>query len=66
MNAQWTGEVVGQMHIYGISKKELAKEAGYDQRYVGQILNGKKNPKHGEAVLRFALARLIAQKKGDG
>jgi predicted transcriptional regulator len=54
------------MHIYGISKKELAKEAGYDQRYVGQILNGKKNPKHGEAVLRFALERLIAQKKGDG
>lgn len=65
MVAQWTTEVVGQMHTYGITRKDLAEAVDMNPKYIGMILNGKRNPKNGEAVVRFALAKAMA-KKGDG
>ena len=65
MVAQWATEVVGEMKQNKITRIELAKEAGMNPKYVGMILNGRRNPKHGEAVLRFALEKAI-EKKGDG
>lgn len=65
MVAQWTADVVGQMHIHGVTQKELAKASGFTPRYVGMILNGKRTPKHGELILRDALARII-EERGDG
>jgi transcriptional regulator with XRE-family HTH domain len=53
------------MHTYGITRKDLAEAVDMNPKYIGMILNGKRNPKNGEAVVRFALAKAIA-KKGDG
>ena len=44
MLEKWTGEVVGTMHIYGISSKELAKRMNIAPQYLSVVLNGKKKP----------------------
>ena len=62
MPAQWTGEVIGKMHIHRIKVNELAEYLGYHPKYVSSILNGKKNPKHAELIFTAAVDRMIAQK----
>lgn len=59
MLAQWTGDVVGQMHQHGIKKKDLAVEIGWNAKYLSQVLNGKVDPCGAEERIRQALARLI-------
>lgn len=38
----WTGEVVGRMHIAGISHRELATACGFADNYLSYVLHGKK------------------------
>ena len=59
MPAQWTGDVVGQMHQHGILKKDLALEMGWNAKYLSQVLNGRVEPHGAEERSRQALARLI-------
>lgn len=59
MPAQWTGDVVGQMHQHGILKKDLALEMGWNAKYLSQVLNGRVEPHGAEERIRQALARLI-------
>ena len=42
MKEPWTGNVVGRLHVYGISQTELARRCDYAPQYLSQILNGKK------------------------
>lgn len=42
LNEEWTGIVVGKMHQWGVSEKELADRCGYTTQYVSMLLNGKK------------------------
>lgn len=58
MPAQWTGEIVGQMHILGITAIQLAKHLGYNPKYVSAILNGKRQPQNAEQIFRKAVAEL--------
>lgn len=62
MPAQWTGEVIGEMHLAGISKKEVAKELGVTTAYVCMIFKGERNPSGVEARVREAVAKLKAEK----
>lgn len=62
MLAQWTGEVVGKMHIYGITSKELARYLGYHEKYVSAVLNGKRSPEGAETGFKTALDELIKSK----
>ena len=59
--AQWTGDVIGKMHIHRISKKELAAHLGYTAEYISMVLNGKKCPNGAEAVFRKAVDELIQE-----
>lgn len=43
MNEPWTADVVGRMHLYGITQSELAKKCNYTPQYINQILNCKKS-----------------------
>lgn len=63
MPAQWTGDVVGQMHLYHIAKRELADSLGVTPEYVSMVLNGHREPSGAEERFRAALARLIAEQK---
>lgn len=61
MPALWTGEVIGAMHMAGVTAKQLAAEVNWHPKYLSAVLNGRKEPKDAERKLREALERM-AQK----
>ena len=65
MPAQWTAELLGEMHLAGVTAKRLAAEAGWHEKYLSAVLNGHREPKNAEQTLRAALARLV-EKNGKG
>lgn len=60
MPAQWTGEIVGEMHNKNITGKMLAAELGWHEKYLSQVLNSAEPPKKAEEKVRAALNALIA------
>ncbi len=61
MPAQWTAEVIGKLHLYGISRVRLADAMGYTPEYVSTVLNGHRTPKGAEQRFCAALEELIGQ-----
>ena len=59
---KWIGEVVGLMHIHGISQTELAEKIGVLRPHLNKILNGKYAPKGIENRIKTALDELIKAK----
>lgn len=66
MPAQWTANLLGEMHLAGVSAKQLAAEAGWHEKYLSAVLNGHREPKKAEQTLRAALDRLLERQKGGG
>lgn len=70
MPAKWTADLLGDMHLAGVTAKQLAAEVGWHPKYLSNVLNGHREPKGAEAKLRDALNRLIcaaqpgAEKRG--
>lgn len=65
MPAQWTGELIGEIHNADLTIKNVAQEAGYHPKYVSQVLNGKVDSPNMEKRLRDALARLKEEGQHD-
>lgn len=65
MPAQWTADLIGEMHLNGVTAKQLAEEVGWNPKYLSVVLNGHRNPKGAEQTLRSALSRLIAERPND-
>lgn len=65
MPAQWTADLIGEMHLAGVTAKQLAKEAGLNPKYLSAILNGHCSPKNAERALRTALNQLIEKEKEE-
>lgn len=63
MPAQWTGELIGKMHIYGITSIELAKKVNYNPKYLSSVLNGKRSPEGAKNKLFKALEELLVEKE---
>ena len=59
MPAQWTGEVVGEMHNNNISVKMLAVEIGWNEKYLSTVLNSENPPAKAEGKVKAAVERLI-------
>ena len=59
MPAQWTGDVVGQMHLYHITKRELADGLGVTPEYVSMVLNGHREPPGAEERFNKAVQEII-------
>ena len=59
MPAQWTAEVIGKMHLNGVSALRLAEKVGWHPKYLSAVLNGHKNPAGAEDKVRAALDELI-------
>lgn len=66
MPKEWTGDLVGLMHVKGISFSELADELGVTNRYISAILNSHKEPAGAESRLRTAIDRIIERKTKSG
>ncbi len=60
MPAQWTGEIIGEMHLNNVTAKQLAAFVGWNPKYLSAVLNGHSTPKNAEAKLRKALSDLLA------
>lgn len=58
MPAQWTGQLIGEIHNAGFTIKRVAAEAGLNDKYVSQVLNADTESPKAERKLREALARL--------
>lgn len=63
MLAQWTADVVGQMHKWKISMKQLADHIGVSREYVSMVLNCHREPAGAEQKFKTALNELIEIKK---
>lgn len=63
MPAQWTGELIGEMHLKGVTAKELAAEAGWHPKYLSAVLNGHRAPKKAEVTLSTALNRILSNRQ---
>ena len=62
MPAQWTGELIGDIHNAGLTIKRVSEAAGLNPKYVSQILNSENEAPKAEAKLREALSRLTEVK----
>lgn len=62
MPAQWTADLIGKMHLNGITAKQLAAQIGWNEKYLSMVLNGHREPKKAEAKLTAALDALLADK----
>ena len=62
MPAQWTGEIVGQMHNNRVTAKDLANELGWHVKYLSCVLNSDNPPKKAECMVRAAFDRVVAKK----
>ena len=61
MPAKWTADLLGEMHLAGVTAKQLAAEVGWHPKYLSVVLNGHKEPKGAEEKLKAALNRIIGQ-----
>lgn len=60
MPEKWTAEIIGEMHLKGITAKQLAEAVGWNSKYLSVVMNGHKKPKRAEEKLREALKRIDA------
>lgn len=58
MPAQWTADILGEMHLKGITMKRLAAALDWHPKYLSKVLNGHVNPKGAEEKIRAALAAI--------
>lgn len=63
MPKNWTGELVGLMHDWDITQKQLADELGVTDRYVSMVLKRRRHPEGAEQRFRDAVDRIIARKR---
>lgn len=63
MPAKWTAELLGEMHLAGVTAKQLAAEAGWHDKYLSAVMNGHREPKGAENTLKEAFRRIVEQKK---
>ncbi|RKI64716.1 hypothetical protein D7V91_15760 [bacterium 1xD42-67] len=64
MPAQWTGQIVGEIHNAGFTIKQVAREAGLNEKYVSQVLNAGSTAPKAQQKLQNALRRLIEKQEG--
>ena len=63
MPAKWTADLIGDMHLAGVTATQLAAEVGWHEKYLSAVMNGHREPKGAEAALRGALGRLIEKQE---
>lgn len=66
MLAQWTADLVGQMHKYKISMKQLADHMGLSREYVSMVLNGHREPAGAQEKFWKALQELVESLHSNG
>lgn len=58
MPEAWIGDLVRDVYMNGLTMKQLAKEAGYNDKYVSQVLHSEAPSERAKKRLLDALERL--------
>lgn len=58
----WSGEIVGQMHLFGITNRMLADHFGCTEEYVSMVLHGKKKPKNAQKRFEHAIEEIVKER----
>ena len=66
MPAQWTGSIVGEMHVNAVKVIDLAAELDWNPKYLSTVLNSAEPPKGAKDKITAALHRLIERKRNAG
>ena len=66
MPKEWTGVLVGLMHIHRITVAQLAEKLGVTNRYVSMVLNGHREPAGAEEKFTAAVNQIIAAQADRG
>ena len=59
MEKEWTGRIVGLLHMHRITQAELAGEMGLTAQYISMVLNGKKTPKGIDERMDAAIQAIV-------
>ena len=65
MSQQWTGHIVGLLHMHRITQSELAAELGITAQYVSMVLNGKKSSKGIDKRMQAAIQAIIDRRSNQ-
>ena len=65
MPAQWTADLIGEMHLAKVSKRQLAEHLGVTPEYVSMVLNGHREPAGAAQRFRDALNQIISAREKD-
>lgn len=63
---KWIADVVGRMHVAGITGKKLAAECGFTESYLSTVLHGKKGDNTTQKKVIEALERLEQKQQSQG
>ena len=63
MKANWTGELIGKMHVHEVTYDDLAEELHCSKGYISMILNGGRTPVDGKERLNAAYNSVISKRK---
>lgn len=63
MPAKWTGDVVAELHINGITQAELAAKMGVTVPYISMLLNGKKSATGAKDRMMEAIQKIKEERK---
>ena len=56
---RWTGDVVAELHVNGITQKRLAAKLGWTNVWLSAVLNGQARPAGAEEKVKNALAAIL-------
>ena len=59
---EWTGDIVKLMHLYGVTRKEVADELGVTNAYITMVLNGRQVKDKTKDRINSAVVKIISNK----
>ena len=65
LKPKWTGDLVGKMHINGVTYEDLGNEIGWTKAYVCMILNDTRQPDGAREKLEAAYDSIIKRREED-
>ena len=64
MANEWTGHIVGLLHMHRIKQTELASELGLTAQYISMVLNGKKTSQGIDKRMESAIQSILDRRNG--
>ena len=65
MREEWTGVLIGRMHVEEITMQDMATEMQCTKSYVSRLLNGTRNPPNARERLEAAFENILRRRAAD-